>query len=162
MSEASAIDKAAIQTRTVDQSKAIASHHGPMVIIAGSGMATGGRVLHHLSLYASDPRNTIALVGFQAAGTRGAALAAHDPSIKVHGEYVRVRANVESIASLSAHADYRELLQWLSSLTDAPSRVFVTHGEPVAADAMRRRISEQFGWSCEVPVYQQTVELDGL
>ncbi|MPW23714.1 MBL fold metallo-hydrolase [Paraburkholderia sp. CNPSo 3157] len=162
MSEASAIDKAAIQTRTVDQSKAIASHQGPMVIIAGSGMATGGRVLHHLSLYASDPRNTIVLVGFQAAGTRGAALAAHEPSIKVHGEYVRVRANVESIASLSAHADYRELLQWLSSLTDAPSRVFVTHGEPVAADAMRRRISETFGWPCEVPVYQQTVELEDL
>ncbi|SEK10890.1 MBL fold metallo-hydrolase RNA specificity domain-containing protein [Paraburkholderia diazotrophica] len=162
MSEASSIDRAAIQTRTVDQSKAIASHHGPMVIIAGSGMATGGRVLHHLSLYASDSRNTIVLVGFQAAGTRGSALAAHEPSIKVHGEYVRVRANVESIASLSAHADYRELLQWLSSLTDAPSRVFVTHGEPVAADAMRRRISETFGWPCEVPVYQQTVELEGL
>ncbi|MBN3752233.1 MBL fold metallo-hydrolase [Paraburkholderia sp. Tr-20389] len=162
ISEAQAIDKVAIMTRTVDQSKAIASHHGPMVIIAGSGMATGGRVLHHLGLYAPDPRNTIALVGFQAAGTRGAALAAHESSIKLHGEYVRVRANVESIASLSAHADYRELLQWLSYLTDPPVRTFVTHGEPAAADAMRRRISETLGWTCEVPVYQQTVELEAL
>jgi metallo-beta-lactamase family protein len=162
LSEANAIDKAAIMVRTVDQSKAIAAHQGPMVIIAGSGMATGGRVLHHLRLYASDGRNTIALVGFQAAGTRGAALAAHEPSIKLHGEYVRVRANVISITSLSAHADYRELLQCLSSLTDAPTRTFVTHGEPTAADAMRRRISETFGWSCEVPVYQQSVELEGL
>ncbi|OUL72953.1 MBL fold metallo-hydrolase, partial [Paraburkholderia hospita] len=114
ISEAIAMDKVAIMTRTVEQSKAIASHNGPMVIIAGSGMATGGRVLHHLRLYASDPRNTIALVGFQAAGTRGAALAAHESSIKLHGEYVRVRANVVSIMSLSAHADYREMLQWLS------------------------------------------------
>ncbi|HWT39447.1 MAG TPA: MBL fold metallo-hydrolase [Paraburkholderia sp.] len=162
ISEAHAIDKVAIMTQTVDQSKAIASHHGPMVIIAGSGMATGGRVLHHLRLYAPDPRNTIALVGFQAAGTRGAALAAHESSIKLHGEYVRVRANVQSIASLSAHADYRELLQWLSSLTAPPVRTFVTHGEPVAADAMRRRISETLGWTCEVPVYQQTVELEAL
>ncbi|ACC70294.1 MBL fold metallo-hydrolase [Paraburkholderia phymatum] len=162
ISEAQAIDKVAIMTRSVDQSKAIASHHGPMLIIAGSGMATGGRVLHHLRLYAPDPRNTIALVGFQAAGTRGAALAAHESSIKLHGEYVRVRANVESIASLSAHADYRELLQWLSHLTDPPVRTFVTHGEPAAADAMRRRIAESLGWSCEVPVYQQTVELESL
>ncbi|MFT4069398.1 MBL fold metallo-hydrolase RNA specificity domain-containing protein [Paraburkholderia sp.] len=162
MSEASALDKAAIMVRSVDESKAIAARHGPMVIIAGSGMATGGRVLHHLRLYASDPRNTIALVGYQAAGTRGAALAAHEPSIKLFGEYVRVRANVESISSLSAHADYRELLQWLSSLTDAPARTFVTHGEPAAADAMRRRIAETLGWSCEVPTYLQTVELGQL
>lgn len=162
ISEANAMDKVAIMTRTVEQSKAIASHNGPMVIIAGSGMATGGRVLHHLRLYASDPRNTIALVGFQAAGTRGAALAAHESSIKLHGEYVRVRANVVSITSLSAHADYREMLQWLSSLRDPPTRTFVTHGEPAAADAMRRRISETLGWACEVPIYQQSVELDGL
>ncbi|NML31208.1 MBL fold metallo-hydrolase RNA specificity domain-containing protein [Paraburkholderia antibiotica] len=162
ISGAGAIDKAAIMIRSVEESKAIASHNGPMVIIAGSGMATGGRVLHHLRLYASDPRNTIVLVGYQAAGTRGAALAAHEPAIKLFGEYVRVRANVESISSLSAHADYHELLQWLSSLTDAPTRTFVTHGEPAAADAMRRRIVETLGWSCEVPTYLQTVELGKL
>jgi metallo-beta-lactamase family protein len=162
ISEANAIDKAAIMVRSVDESKAIASRNGPKVIIAGSGMATGGRVLHHLHLYASDPRNTIALVGYQAAGTRGAALAAHEPAIKLFGEYVRVRANVESITSLSAHADYRELLQWLSSLADAPTRTFVTHGEPAAADAMRRRIVETLGWPCEVPAYLQTVELGQL
>lgn len=162
ISDANAIDNAVTMVQTVDQSKAIAGHNGPMVIIAGSGMATGGRVLHHLHLYAPDPRNTIALVGFQAAGTRGAALAAHEPSIKLQGEYVRVRANVESITSLSAHADYREILQWLSGVIDPPKRTFVTHGEPAAADAMRRRIVETLGWPCEVPVDQQTVELEGL
>lgn len=162
VSDAAAIDKAAIMVRSIDQSKAIASHNGPMVIIAGSGMATGGRVLHHLKLYAPDPRNTIVLVGYQAAGTRGAALAAHEPLLKLHGEYVRVRANVESISSLSAHADYRELLTWLSSLNGAPTRTFVTHGEPAAADAMRRRIVETFGWRCEVPVHEQSVELTDL
>jgi metallo-beta-lactamase family protein len=161
LTEANEIDQAAVMVRSVVESKAIAAHRGPMVIIAGSGMATGGRVLHHLRLYAADPRNTIALVGFQAAGTRGAALAAHEPSIKIHGEYVPVRANVELISTLSAHADYAELLQWLAGL-DAPQRTFITHGEPAAADSMRRRIAETLGWSCEVPVYQQTVELDGL
>lgn len=162
LSQAEAIGKAAIMVRTVDQSKAIGEHRGPMVIIAGSGMATGGRVLHHLKAYAPDPRNTIALVGYQAAGTRGAALAAHEPSIKIHGEYVRVRAHVETISSLSAHADYSETLAWLGHLSLAPERTFVTHGEPAAADALRRRIEETLHWRCEVPTWMQSVELPEL
>ncbi|WP_199541864.1 MBL fold metallo-hydrolase RNA specificity domain-containing protein [Paraburkholderia kururiensis] len=162
LSQAEAIGKAAIMVRTVDQSKAIGEHRGPMVIIAGSGMATGGRVLHHLKAYAPDPRNTIALVGYQAAGTRGAALAAHEPSIKIHGEYVRVRAHVETISSLSAHADYSETLAWLGQLSLAPERTFVTHGEPAAADALRRRIEETLHWRCEVPTWMQSVELPEL
>lgn len=140
----------------------MAAHGGPKVIIAGSGMATGGRVLHHLALYAPDPRNTIALVGFQAAGTRGAALAAHEPTVKIHGEYVRVRAHVTSLSSLSAHADYNETLRWLATMSPAPARTFITHGEPAAADALRRRIVETLHWPCEVPVYGQTVELEAL
>ncbi|GAB6851367.1 MBL fold metallo-hydrolase [Paraburkholderia sp. A1RI_3L] len=162
LSQAEAIGKAAIMVRTVDQSKAIGEHRGPMVIIAGSGMATGGRVLHHLKAYAPDPRNTIALVGYQAAGTRGAALAAHEPSIKIHGEYVRVRAHVETISSLSAHADYSETLAWLGHLSIPPERTFVTHGEPAAADALRRRIEETLHWRCEVPTWMQSVELPEL
>ena len=154
-----AIGKAAIMVRTVDESKAIMSHHGPMVVIAGSGMATGGRVLHHLKAFAPDPRNTIALVGYQAAGTRGAALAAHASSIKIHGEYIPVRAAVESIASLSAHADYDEILTWLGALHTAPERTFVTHGEPAASDALRRHIEETLHWRCEVPNYLESVEL---
>ncbi|CAN0625524.1 metallo-beta-lactamase family protein [Burkholderia multivorans] len=159
-SQAEAIAHAAVMVRTVEQSKAIAAHHGPMVIIAGSGMATGGRVLHHLAQYAPDSRNTIALVGYQAAGTRGAALAAQAQTIKLHGEYVRVRAHVEMIASLSAHADYNEIIDWLRAVTTTPIRTFVTHGEPAAADAMRRRIQETLGWPCEVPTYLQSVDLD--
>lgn len=162
ISEADALGHAATMVRTVDQSKAIAGHQGPMVIIAGSGMATGGRVLHHLSHYAPDPRNAIALVGYQAAGTRGAALAAHEPAVKIHGEYVRVRAQVESIAALSAHADYEEILQWLGAMQQPPARTFVTHGEPAAADALHRRIEERLHWPCEVPTYQQTVDLDEI
>lgn len=162
MSQASAIGKAAVMVQTVEQSKAIAAHHGPMVIIAGSGMATGGRVLHHLALYAPDPRNTIALVGFQAAGTRGASLAAHEPTVKIHGDYVRVRAHVTSLSSLSAHADYNETLRWLATMSPAPARTFITHGEPAAADALRRRIGETLHWPCEVPAYGQTVELEEL
>ncbi|PCE30564.1 MBL fold metallo-hydrolase RNA specificity domain-containing protein [Burkholderia ubonensis] len=160
LSEADALGHAATMVRTVDQSKAIAGHPGPMVIIAGSGMATGGRVLHHLSRYAPDARNAIALVGYQAAGTRGAALAAHEPTLKIHGEYVRVRAQVETIATLSAHADYEEILQWLGAMQQPPLRTFVTHGEPAAADALRRRIEERLHWPCEVPTYRQTVDLD--
>ncbi|WP_332455079.1 MBL fold metallo-hydrolase RNA specificity domain-containing protein, partial [Burkholderia ubonensis] len=160
LSESDALGHAATMVRTVDHSKAIAGHQGPMVIIAGSGMATGGRVLHHLTRYAPDARNTIALVGYQAAGTRGAALAAHEPTLKIHGEYVRVRAQVETIAALSAHADYDEILQWLGAMQQPPVRTFVTHGEPAAADALRRRIGEQLHWPCEVPTYQQTVDLD--
>lgn len=161
-SEANALGHAATMIRSVEQSKAIADHQGPMVIIAGSGMATGGRVLHHLSRYAPDARNTIALVGYQAAGTRGAALAAHEPTLKIHGEYVRVRAQVESITALSAHADYEEILRWLGTMQRAPVRTFVTHGEPAAADAMRRRIAERLHWPCEVPVYAQCVDLDAV
>lgn len=160
MSDADAIGHAAVMVRTVEQSKAIADHHGPMVVIAGSGMATGGRVLHHLARYAPDSRNTVLLVGYQAAGTRGAALAAHEPTLKIHGEYVRVRAQVQMISSLSAHADYGEILGWLGAQSSAPARTFVTHGEPAAADALRRRIEETLHWRCDVPSYLESVELE--
>jgi metallo-beta-lactamase family protein len=160
MTQADSIGKAATMVRTVDQSKEVSSRRGPMIVIAGSGMLTGGRVLHHLKAFAPDSRNTIVLAGYQAAGTRGAALEAHTPTLKVHGEYVPVRAKVESISSLSAHADYRETLGWLSSVSQPPARTFVTHGEPAAADALRRRIAEELHWRCEVPAYLESVELD--
>jgi metallo-beta-lactamase family protein len=160
MSQSNAIGHAATMVRTVDESKAVTRRNGPMVVIAGSGMATGERVLHHLKAFAPDRRNTIALVGYQAAGTRGAALAAHEPAIKIHGEYVPVHAQVISIDSLSAHADYSDILAWLCSMIGAPKPTFVTHGEPAAADALRRRIEETLHWPCEVPTYLQSVELE--
>lgn len=158
VSESDAIDRAAVMVRDVEQSKAIMRRKGPMVVIAGSGMATGGRVLHHLKQFAPDPRNTIALVGFQAAGTRGAALAAHEPAIKIHGDYVRVNAHIETIASLSAHADYGEILEWLRHIATPPARTFVTHGEASAADSLRRRIEETLHWPTDVPQWLETVE----
>src|SRR5690606_19873265 len=121
--------------------------------------ATGGRVLHHLKAFAPDERNTILFVGYQAGGTRGAALVGGANSIKIHGEYIPVRAEVSSIDSFSAHADYAEILRWLENFERPPRRTFVTHGEATAADAMRLRIEETFGWSVDVPDYLQTVEL---
>ena len=145
---------------TVEESKALNERHGPMIIISASGMATGGRVLHHLKAFAPGERNMIVLAGFQAAGTRGGALAQGADDIKIHGEYVPVRAEVVSLDMLSAHADYREILDWLAQVVPAPAHAFVTHGEPASADALRRRLADRLGWRCSVPEQGAAVELD--
>ncbi len=142
-----------------EESQALNTRPGPMVIVSASGMATGGRVLHHLKAFAPDPRNMIVLAGFQAAGTRGAALEAGAESIKIHGEYVPVKAEVVKMDGLSAHADYVEILDWLKGFKRAPRHTFVTHGEPGAADEMRRRIAETLGWNVSVPDYLDEAEL---
>lgn len=131
----------------------------PMVIIAASGMATGGRVLHHLKAFASDRRNTILFAGFQAGGTRGAAMVSGAESIKIHGEYIPLRAQVVQLDNLSAHADQGELLAWLEGFVLPPRRVFLTHGEPNAAEALRCKINQKPGWSAESPWYGAEVEL---
>jgi len=138
---------------TADESRALNERGGPMIIVSASGMATGGRVLHHLKAFAPDPRNMILLPGFQAAGTRGATLASGAEAVKIHGEYVPVKAEVVKMDSMSAHADYNEILQWLRGFKRPPKRTFVTHGEPAAADEMRRRIEETLGWAVSVPEY---------
>lgn len=143
---------------TVDESRALNQRRGPMVIIAGSGMATGGRVVHHLKHFAPDPSNAIVLTGFQAGGTRGASLLGGSDSLKIHGEYVAVRAEVVSLSNLSAHADYAEMIDWLQPM-HPPRAVYLTHGEPAAADAMRLHIEERLGWNCIVPDYLQTVSI---
>ncbi|HVT34529.1 MAG TPA: MBL fold metallo-hydrolase, partial [Nevskiaceae bacterium] len=140
---------------TADESRHLNTLKGPMVIIAGSGMATGGRVVHHLQAFASDARNAIVLAGFQAGGTRGAALAAGAESIKIHGAYVAVRADVVVLNQLSAHADQGELLAWLAQAPSPPRRVFVTHGEPSAADTLRRCIEERLHLAACVPEFGQ-------
>lgn len=144
---------------TADDSRALNKRSGPMIIVSASGMATGGRVLHHLKAFAPDPRNLIVLPGFQAAGTRGAALALGAAEIKIHGEYVPVRAEVVKMDSMSAHADYSEILEWLRGFRRPPRRTFVTHGEPAAADEMRRRIEETLGWTVRVPEYGETAAM---
>jgi metallo-beta-lactamase family protein len=137
--------------RSANDSKALAHLEGPKIIISASGMATGGRVLHHLINYLPHPENTIVFVGFQAAGTRGRSLVDGADEIKIHGSYRPVRANVEVVEALSAHADYREILDWLRASKVSPRKVFVTHGEASAADAMRRRLCDEFGWDVTVP-----------
>lgn len=145
---------------SVDDSKALMRQRYPMVVIAGSGMVTGGRVLHHIANFGTHPRNTIVLSGFQAGGTRGADLVAGAKSIKLFGEYVSIRAEVAQIEGLSAHADQTGLLGWLQGLGQAPKQVFVTHGEPHAADTLRLRIKEQLGWDARVPDYRETFRLN--
>jgi len=115
--------------------------------------------VHHLKAFASDARNMILLPGFQAAGTRGAALAAGAEAVKIHGEYVPVRAEVVKMDNLSAHADYAEILEWLRGFRRPPRRTFVTHGEPAAADELRRRIEETLGWTVTVPEYLDKEQL---
>jgi metallo-beta-lactamase family protein len=142
---------AATYSPTSEDSKAIDRQDGPMVILSASGMATGGRILHHLRRFLPDERNMVLFVGYQAAGTRGRALVDGADEVKLHGQYVQVKARVVQVEGLSAHADYAELIEWLRPAELSPRRVFVTHGEPAAADAFRRRLRDTFGWNTVVP-----------
>lgn len=155
-----AMCKTAHIVNSVEESKKLNTRSGPMIILAASGMATGGRVIHHLKAFAPDARNTIMFAGFQAAGTRGAAILAGTESVKIHGEYVPIRAEVQALSNLSAHADYAEILRWLDGFEAPPRQTFITHGEPVAADALRHRIEETKDWQCTVPDYLQSFELN--
>ena len=144
---------------TPEQSKALDSRTGPMIILSASGMATGGRVLHHLKTFAGDSRNLILFAGFQEPGTRGAALLGGAPTLRIHGQEYEVRAEVGQLEASSAHADADELLAWMGQLRPPPRRVFVTHGEPGAADTLRQRIEHEHGWAAVVPEYREVAEL---
>ena len=138
-------------TPTVEESKAIEFQNVPKIILSASGMLTGGRVLHHLKIYLKDQRNTIIFVGYQAAGTRGANMLSGADRVKVHGEYIPVRAKLVSIDCLSAHADYEEMTRWLSSIKSAPKKTFIVHGEPQSQDAFRVYLKDKLGWSAVIP-----------
>lgn len=146
--------------RDPQESRHLLDREGPRVVISASGMATGGRVLHHLKRVLPDPRNTVLLVGFQTAGTRGESLASGAEWIKIHGEYVRVAAEIVRLDGMSAHADSEELLAWMSSFERAPRKTYVVHGEPAPADALRRAIQDRLGWSAVVPTDGMVVELE--
>ena len=139
--------------RTVEESKAINDVKGPLVIIAASGMATGGRVLHHLRRRLPQAQTTVLLVGYQAAGTRGRLIQGGARAVRIFGEDVKIRAHVETIHGLSAHADADGLMRWLRTATRPPRRVFVVHGEPPAAAALAARVRGELGWQAEVPAY---------
>jgi metallo-beta-lactamase family protein len=154
-----ALGRTARIVSSVEESKRLNELRTPAIIVSASGMASGGRVLHHLKALAPDARNTILFVGYQAAGTRGASIVAGARTVKIHGSYVPIRAEIARIDNLSAHADRDELLAWIGALPARPSRIYVTHGEPIAADALRQAIEERHGWPCTVPEYRDTVVL---
>jgi metallo-beta-lactamase family protein len=134
-----------------DDSRSLDERRFPMVVVAASGMATGGRVLHHLEAFAPDPRNTLLFTGYQAEGTRGASIVAGAPGVKVHGRIVPIRAEVVAIDGLSAHADYAEIVDWLRGSPIRPDRTFITHAEPAAALAMRGHLAAELGWDAAIP-----------
>jgi metallo-beta-lactamase family protein len=144
--------------RSPEQSKAINDVRGPCVILSASGMATGGRVLHHLKRRLPDPRTTVLLVGFQPPGTRGWSLQSGAATLRIHGEDVPVKARVASIASFSAHADEDEISRWLATFPSPPGRTFLVHGEPAALEAARQR-TERLGWKVHVPEHLEEVPL---
>jgi metallo-beta-lactamase family protein len=158
--QSNALFHTAHMVNSVEESKQLNLSKGPMIILSASGMASGGRVVHHLKAFAPHSKNTILFVGFQAAGTRGYAMLDGAESIKIHGEYIPVRADVEYISNLSAHADYAEIIDWLGGFEMPPKKTFITHGEPVAADAMRLHVEEQLHWQVVVPDYLETFSLN--
>ena len=151
-----AMDRVATMIETTDQSKALMSRHGPMVILAASGMATGGRVLHHLANYLGHHRHMVILTGFQSPGTRGATLLSGKSTVRIHGQEVPVRAEIAQLESASAHADGNELIAWLRQMPQVPNQVYVVHGELEAADMLRQRIELELKWRAVVPEHGAT------
>ena len=145
--------------RDVEDSKALSANRYPKVIISASGMATGGRVLHHIAAFGPDHRSTLLFSGFQAAGTRGRKLLDGARETRIYGQWVRVNAQVTELPMLSAHADSDELMRWLSGFRRPPQRVFVVHGEPEASDALRERIERELDWPATVPLQNRSYAL---
>ena len=152
--------RVATMVRSVEESKALVARHRPAVIVSASGMATGGRVLHHLKALAPDPRNSVVFAGYQAGGTRGGRMVAGERSIRIHGEYIPINAEIVSLPGMSAHADAQQIVAWLRTAPKPPKAVYLNHGEPPAADALRERIERELGWPASVPQLGQTVEID--
>jgi metallo-beta-lactamase family protein len=147
-------------TRSPEASKQLTASREPAVVISASGMASGGRILHHLEVLAPDARNTILFPGFQAPGTRGDALVRGVSSVKIHGAQVPVEAEVLQLDIFSAHADQAGLLAWLGACGRRPERVLVTHGEAVPADTLRREIQDSLGYAVHVPEYLESIDLE--
>jgi metallo-beta-lactamase family protein len=141
------------------QSRRLAASRVPMVLLSASGMATGGRVLHHLKALLPEPRHAVVFAGFQVGGSRGARLVAGEREVKIHGEMVPVRATVSQLQGLSGHADRHELLAWLGHLRQPPAQTFVVHGEPAAADTLRSAIQDHLGWAVRVPGHGEQVDV---
>lgn len=153
------MDDMTTYVKTTEESIELIGRKEPCVIISASGMASGGRVLHHLKALVGNPRHSILFLGYQAEGTRGASLTHGAEVIKIHGEYHRVQAEITNLDALSSHGDYQEIIRWLKQMPGKPRKVFITHGEAGAADCMRQHLQQAFGWEAEVPEYLDRVEL---
>jgi metallo-beta-lactamase family protein len=140
------------------QSQRLALSRVPAVVLSASGMATGGRVLHHLKALLPDPRHHVVFAGFQVGGSRGARLVGGEREVKIHGEMVPVRATISQLSGLSGHADRSELLAWMGRFRRAPEQTFVVHGEPTAADTLRYEIQNRLGWHVRQPQHGEEVE----
>ena len=145
--------------RTPQESKALNERRDPIIIISASGMATGGRILHHLKERLPDEHTTVLLPGFQVEGTRGRALQDGARSVRIHGQDIPVRARIETLDGLSAHADRDEIVRWLRGFTRPPRQVYVVHGEPHAAQSLAELVRTQFGWNVQVAKDGATVPL---
>ena len=142
---------------TPEESKQLTASKMPAIVISASGMAAGGRVLHHLKVALPNAQNTVLFAGYQAVGTRGRRLVDGEKSIKIHGEWVPVAARIEQIDSMSAHADANEIMRWLHGFTAPPGQTFIVHGEPAAQDALGARLKEELGWTWKAPEHRETV-----
>ena len=141
------------------QSKELTASRRSAIVISSSGMATGGRVLHHMAAALPDPKNTVLFVGYQAAGTRGRLLVDGAREVKIHGRVVAVNARIAKNDSMSAHADRNEILRWLETLPAAPGRLCLVHGEPGPMDALKARIADRFGWQAIAPAHREVIDL---
>lgn len=144
---------------STQQSKELTASRKPAIVISSSGMATGGRVLHHLAAALPDPKNTVMFVGFQAVGTRGRLLVDGAREVRIHGRDIPVAAQVVQNDSMSAHADRAEILRWLRTFPAAPERTYLVHGEPVPMDALRALVETELGWQVHTPAHRETVEI---
>jgi metallo-beta-lactamase family protein len=144
---------------SVRDSQDVVQRPGPAIVISSSGMATGGRVLHHLANALPNPRNTVLFVGFQAAGTRGRQLIEGAREIKIHGQFIPVQARIEKLNGMSAHADAGEIVRWLRTFPSAPATTYLVHGEPPAQDALKLRIGRELAWNVQVPRHGDRVSI---
>jgi len=145
--------------KSPEESKQLTASRAPAIVISSSGMAEGGRVLHHLKAALPDARNTVLFAGYQGDGTRGRRLVNGEKRVKIHGEWIDVAAAVERIDSMSAHADADEIMRWLRGFQSPPKQTFIVHGERTAQDALGARIQTELGWSHMAPEHRQRVEI---
>ena len=146
--------------KTMQETLKLAGNKSAKIVIAGSGMASGGRVLTYFQQFLGDPSATVLLVGYQAEGTRGRALLDGAKEIKLYGKYYSVKAKIENVEGLSAHADNKGLIDWMSKLKKNPERIFIIHGEPQSADALRVKIKDVYGWDSEIPFLNEIIEIN--